>query len=133
MTAEDSLRQLTFGPDKILGPEHAEHVRGVVIRAINRHANLGIVRERIADSVAEALTGKGMRPDTVKPQNEDRSQQRGPRTPVTYIDILTGQTVDEEAGEWCPDCKRIAEEDGDILPPACAVHGGSPEAPHEGT
>jgi hypothetical protein len=62
MIAEE-LRLQTFGPDKILDPEHAEHVRGVVIRVINRHANLGgIVRERIADAVAEALTGKKMRP-----------------------------------------------------------------------
>lgn len=55
--------------DKILDPEYAEHVRGVVIRAINRHTaspNLGIVRERIADAVAQALTGKEMRPDRGK-------------------------------------------------------------------
>ena len=25
----------------------------------------------------------------------------------------------------CLDCMRIAEEDGDILPPACAAHGGT--------
>lgn len=53
----------TFGPDKILSPKHAEHVRGVIIRTINRHADLGIVRERIADAATEALTGKVMRPD----------------------------------------------------------------------
>lgn len=29
----------------------------------------------------------------------------------------------------CPDCRRIAEKDGDILPPACFAHGGPPEAP----
>lgn len=58
-----------FGSDKILDPEHAEHVRGVVIRAINRHtlhSNLGIVRERIADAVAQALTGKEMRPGAAR-------------------------------------------------------------------
>lgn len=47
-------------PTKILGPEHAEHIQGVVIRAINRHARLGIVRERIADTVVQVLTGKEM-------------------------------------------------------------------------
>ena len=67
MTTEE-LRLLTFGSDKILGSEHAEHVQGVVIRAINRHARLGIVRERIADTVAQALTGKEMRPATGAPQ-----------------------------------------------------------------
>lgn len=128
---DEALRQDLFGPDKILGPEHAAHVRGVVIRAINRHASLGILRERIADAVAEALTGKVMHPDTVKPQSEDRVHRLGqpPPTPVTYIDLLTGQAVDEGA-EWCPDCKRLAEEDGDILPPACAAHGGPPGALH---
>ena len=54
-----------FGPDKILDPEYAEHVRGVVTRAINQHATLGIVRVRIADAVAQALTGKEMRPGVV--------------------------------------------------------------------
>ena len=67
MTAEE-LRLQTFGSDKILDPEHAEHVQGVVIRAINRHANLGIVRERIADTVAKALTGKEMRSAAGAPQ-----------------------------------------------------------------
>jgi hypothetical protein len=28
----------------------------------------------------------------------------------------------------CADCARIAEEDGDILPPACERHGGRPPA-----
>lgn len=92
MTPEEALRQATFGPDKILDPEHADHVRGVVIRAILRHADMGgVVRNRIANAVAEALTGKQLRPN------------------------------------WCPDCRRIAEEDGDILPPACPAHGGPPE------
>lgn len=63
MTASNNM----FGPDKILGPEHAEHARGVVIRAINRHAKLGsVVRDRIADAVAQALSGKEMRPSPVK-------------------------------------------------------------------
>ena len=34
---------------------------------------------------------------------------------------------EDEGAQWCPDCKRLAEEDGDILPPACAAHGGPPE------
>lgn len=51
------------------------------------------------------------------------------RVPVTApVDLLTGEVVDEGA-EGCPDCARIAEEDGDILPPACAAHGGSPGLP----
>jgi len=217
MTAEE-LRLRTFGPDKILDPEHAEHVRGVVIRAINRHANLGIVRERIADAVAEALTGKEMRPPQraaaghITPTSQPgvsaeqlegliaHGREHGhlysvaaltelkelralvaragvpsiPGNPyaahdlevarqtlrgleshlgkqdvgilerglaaadanldgqdalVTYVDLLTGQPVTEDA-EWCPDCKRLAEDDGDILPPACAAHGGPAGAPH---
>lgn len=231
MTAEE-VRLRTFGPDKILGPEYAEHIQGVVVRAINRHARLGIVRERIADAVAQALTGKEMRPTTgttqrtstghitpASPQpgvsaeqlealiahgrehghlylvaaltelrelramsarppassrpinpyathdlevarhtlrgleghlgkqdfgvlerglnaagaaldaqetpSEDHVRQPDQRSPVTYVDLLTGQPVAEDA-EWCPDCKRLAEEDGDILPPACAAHGGRP-------
>ena len=55
-----------FGPDKILDPEYAEHVRGVVIRSINQHATLSIGREHIADAVAQALTGKEMRSGVVK-------------------------------------------------------------------
>jgi len=34
--------------------------------------------------------------------------------------------------EWCPDCKQLAEEDGDILPPACAAHGGPSSSAHIG-
>jgi len=30
------------------------------------------------------------------------------------------------AAQECVDCRRIAEADGDILPPACPAHGGSP-------
>jgi len=104
------LRQQTFGPDKILDPSFAEHVRGVVIRAISQHANLGIVRERIADAVTEALTGKEMRPKDI---------QRS----VAYVDLISGEIGD---GPDCPDCRRLAEEDGDILPPACDVHRESP-------
>jgi hypothetical protein len=59
----EALRLQTFGPDKILGPEYAEHIQSVVIRAISQHVELGIVRERIADAVAEALTGKQMGPE----------------------------------------------------------------------
>jgi len=219
MTTEE-LRLQTFGPDKILGPEHAEHVQGVVIRAINLHADLGIVRERIADAVAEALTGKNMRapqrntpehspehstpaspppsvsaeqlealiasgrehgrlytvaaltelkaframstvPAVSNPYAEHdlevaRHTLRGLKDhlgkqdstilerglnaaaeslphaavqPLTFIDLRTGQPVEEDA-TWCPDCKRLAEEDGDILPPACAAHGGPPGGPH---
>ncbi len=29
--------------------------------------------------------------------------------------------------EHCGECVRIAEADGDILPPACKAHGGSPQ------
>ena len=47
--------------------------------------------------------------------------------PVTRIDLITGKGAEERTEEECPDCRRIAEEDGDILPPACFAHGGPPE------
>lgn len=39
--------------------------------------------------------------------------------------IATFVRVAMDAQE-CVDCRRIAEADGDILPPACPAHGGSP-------
>jgi rubrerythrin len=47
--------------------------------------------------------------------------------PVTEIDLITGKAAEERTEKECPDCRRIAEEDGDILPPACFAHGGSPK------
>ncbi len=50
---------------------------------------------------------------------------RGELRPVTW-------TQEDERALDCAECLRIAEEDGDILPPACEGHGGAPPGPKRG-
>ena len=87
--------------------------------------------ERGLNAVGASLDEQNALQQPAKIQHEDRLRQPDQYSPFTFIDLLTGQPV-EEGAEWCPDCKRLAEEDRDILPPACAAHGGPPETPHEG-
>lgn len=42
----------------------------------------------------------------------------------TWVDGRCVQPCAHHEVEHCADCARVAEEDGDVLPPACERHGG---------